>query len=132
MFGGGHRSTLRSRHKIAIALGASILLAVSGLTLEPASASTRSMLAVSLNPDRSSAARLGGSTVKEKVYIFVRNSKKLDRVDFYLDSSRRTKRLVGTDTKPPFDFAGTALRTAPPIRTTPRNLLTDRTPSRLC
>jgi hypothetical protein len=69
-----------------IALGASIALALSGLAIESASASTRSRLAVSSSPDRSSAARLDGSTVDGEIYVFVRNSKTLDKVEFYLDS----------------------------------------------
>jgi len=64
---------------------------------------------VSLNPDRSSAARLNGSTVKGKIYVFVRSSKTLKKVDFYLDSPRRTKQPPAkTDKQTPFDLAGTA------------------------
>jgi hypothetical protein len=62
-----------------------------------------------LNPDRSSAARLDGSTVTGKIYVFVRNSKTLDKVDFYIDSPQwRRRPLVRTDKKAPFDFAGTS------------------------
>jgi hypothetical protein len=105
---GGPRSALRRHRKVVIALSVITGLALSGFGLESASASTRSRLAVSFKSDRSSSVRLAGSTVKGKVYIFVRNSKTLDKVDFYLDSSRRTKPPVRTDTDPPFDFAGTA------------------------
>jgi Right handed beta helix region len=107
MFRGGPRLALR-RRTVVIALGASIALALSGLGIESASAATRSRLAVSLNADRSSAVRLDGSTVKGKIYVFVSESETLDKVDFYLDSSRRTKPPARTDTDPPFDFAGTA------------------------
>ena len=63
---------------------------------------------MSLNSDRSSAARLDGSMVKGKIYVFVRNSKTLDKVDFYIDSPRWTHRPpVRTDKKAPFDLAGT-------------------------
>jgi hypothetical protein len=96
------------RRKAMIALGLSATLALSVLGIQSASASTRSRLALSLNPDRSNAVRLDGSTVKGKIYVFVSNSKTLDKVDFYLDSSSRTKPPVRTDTDPPFDFAGTA------------------------
>ena len=97
------------RHKIVIALAASAALALSGLGIESASASTRLSLALSLSPDRSNGVRLDGSTVKGKIYVFVRNSKSLDRVDFYVDSPRRTRMPpVRTDKKPPFDLAGTA------------------------
>jgi hypothetical protein len=49
----------------------------------------------------------------------VRNSNALDKVDFYLDSSWRTKTPVRTETNPPFDFAGTAADgTALPYDTT--------------
>ena len=82
---------LRRHRKVVIVLAVIIALALSGLGIESASASTRSRLAVSFNPDRSSAVRLDGSTVKGKIYVFVRDSKSLDKVDFYLDSSRRTK-----------------------------------------
>jgi len=99
---------LRRRRKAMIALGLSATLALSVLGIQSASASTRSRLALSLNPDRSNAVRLDGSTVKGKIYVFVSNSKTLDKVDFYLDSSSRTKPPVRTDTDPPFDFAGTA------------------------
>ena len=86
---------LASRHRrmLVIVLGAVIALALSGIGIQSAAASTRSRLAVSLSPDRSNAVRLDGLTVKGKIYIFVRNSKSLDKVDFYLDSRRRTKGL---------------------------------------
>ncbi|HKN46223.1 MAG TPA: hypothetical protein VJW23_20110, partial [Propionibacteriaceae bacterium] len=57
------------RRTVAIALGASITVALGGgLGIESASASTKSRLAVSLKSDRSSAARLDGSSVKGKIY----------------------------------------------------------------
>ena len=108
------------RRTVAIALGASIAIAIGGgLGIESASASTKSRLAVSLNSDRSSAARLDGSRVNGKIYIFVRNSKKLDKVDFYVDSPLwRNGPPVRTDKKAPFDLAGTkADGTARPYNT---------------
>jgi hypothetical protein len=61
-----------------------------------------------LNSDRSSAARLDGSRVNGKIYVFVRNSKRLDKVAFYIDSPQWRKRSpVRTDKKAPFDLAGT-------------------------
>ena len=99
---------LRRKRKLMIALGASIAILISGLALESASASTRSRLAVSLNPDRSSAVRLDGSTVRGKIYVFVRNSRAIAKVDFYLDDRSGTGQPVRTETSPPFDFAGTA------------------------
>jgi Right handed beta helix region len=102
------RLALRRQRKAMIALGLSAILALSVLGIQSASASTRSSLALSLNPDRSNAMRLDGSTVKGKIYVFVRNSKTLDKVDFYLDNSSRSTPPVRTDTDPPFDFAGTA------------------------
>jgi Right handed beta helix region len=117
MFQGGPRLALR-RRKPVIAL-ASIALALSGLGIESASASTRSTIAVSWNPDRSNAVRLDGSTVEGNIYVFVRNSPTLDKVDFYLDSPRRTNPPVRTDTDPPFDFVSTAADgTALPYDTT--------------
>ena len=102
------RFAVRRHRKVLVVLAVSIALALSGLGIESASASTRSRLAVSLNSDRSSAARLQGSRVKGKIYVFVRNSKSLDEVDFYIDSPRWTDRPpVRTDKKAPFDLAGT-------------------------
>jgi len=100
---------VRRHHKVVVVLAVSIALGLSALGIDSASASTRSQLAVSLNPDRSSAARLNGSTVKGKIYVFVRSSKTLKKVDFYLDSPRRTKQPPAkTDKQTPFDLAGTA------------------------
>jgi hypothetical protein len=102
------RLAVRRHRKVVVVLAVAIALALSGLGIESASASTRSRLAVSLNSDRSSAARLDGSMVKGKIYVFVRNSKTLDKVDFYIDSPRWTNRPpVRTDKKAPFDLAGT-------------------------
>jgi Right handed beta helix region len=116
---GGPRLALRRHRKVVIALSVITGLALSGLGLESASASTRSRLAVSFKPDRSSAVRLDGSAVKGKIYVFVRDSKTLDKVDFYLDRSRRTKRPVRTDRSAPFDLVGTAADgTALPYDTT--------------
>jgi hypothetical protein len=100
---------MRRHRKVLVVLAVSIALALSGLGIESASASSRSRLAVSLNADRSSATRLDGSMVKGKIYVFISDSKRLTKVDFYLDSARRTKRPpVATDKQAPFDFAGTA------------------------
>jgi Right handed beta helix region len=119
MISGGPRLALRRRRKVMLALGLSAALVLSALGIDSASASTRSRLLASLNPDRSNAVRLDGSTLKGKIYVFVGDSNALDKVDFYLDSSRRTKPPVRTDTNPPFDFAGTAADdTALPYDTT--------------
>jgi len=113
------RAAIRRHRKVAVVLAVSIALALSGLGIESASASTKSRLAVSLNSDRSSAARLDGSRVSGKIYVFVRNSKKLDKVDFYVDSPQwRNGSPVRTDKKAPFDLAGTkADGTARPYNT---------------
>ena len=81
---------MRRHRKVLVVLAVSIALALSGLGIESASASSRSRLAVSLNADRSSATRLDGSTVKGKIYVFISDSKRLTKVDFYLDSAWRT------------------------------------------
>ncbi len=100
-------------------LCASAALALSGLGIESASAATRPSLALSLSPDRSGAVRLDGSTVRGKIYVFVKNSQNIGKVDFYLDGRWRTKPPVQTDTSAPFDFAGTAADgTALPYETT--------------
>jgi hypothetical protein len=115
----GLRLALRRRHKIVVALCASAALALSGLSIESASAATRPSLALSLSPDRSGAVGLDGSTVKGKIYVFVKNSQNIGKVDFYLDGRWRTKSPVQTDTSAPFDFAGTAADgTALPYETT--------------
>jgi hypothetical protein len=109
MFSREPRLAVRRHRRVVVILAIGLALALSGLGIESASASTRSRLAVSLNADRSSATRLDGSTVTGKIYVFVRNSKRLTKVNFYLDSGRRTKRPpVTTDKQAPFDFAGTA------------------------
>ena len=64
MIPGAARLALRRRRKAMIAFGLSATLALSVLGIQSASASTRSRLALSLNPDRSNAVRLDGSTVK--------------------------------------------------------------------
>jgi hypothetical protein len=96
------------RRKLVVAIGASVALALSGLGFEFAAASTGPILAMSLNPDRSGAVPLDGSTVRGKIYVFVENAEALKKVDFYLDGRWRTKPPVQTETSAPFDFAGTA------------------------
>jgi hypothetical protein len=92
-----------------VALGIIAALVFSTFGIESASASTRSRLVVSLNPDRSSAARLNGSTAKGQIYVFVRDSKNLRKVEFYLDSPRRMKQSpIRTEKSAPYDFSGTA------------------------
>jgi hypothetical protein len=119
MIHAGLRLALRRRHKMVVALGASAALALSGLSIGSASAATRPSLALSLSPDRSGAVRLDGSTVKGKIYVFVKNSQNIGKVDFYLDRRWRTNPPVQTDTRAPFDFAGTAADgTALPYETT--------------
>jgi Right handed beta helix region len=119
MIPGRPRLALRRRHKMVIVLGASLALALSCLGIESASAATRSRLAVSLNPDRSNAVRLDGSTVKGQIYVSARNSRTLNMVEFYLDDPQRAKPPVRTERTPPFDFGGTAADgTALPYDTT--------------
>jgi Right handed beta helix region len=108
MFPGGPRLALRRRRIAVFALLASITLVLSCLGIESASASAKSRLDVSLNPDRSSALRLDRSTVKGEIYVFVRTSRSLDTVDFYLDNPQETDPPVQTDESAPFDFAGSA------------------------
>jgi Glycosyl hydrolase family 12 len=109
MVSGESRLAVRRHRRLVVVLAVSIALALSALGIESASASTRSRLALSLNSDRSSAARLDGSTVNGKIYVFVRNSKNLDKVAFYIDSPQWRKRPPArTDKKAPFDLAGTA------------------------
>ena len=58
------RLAVRRHRKVVAILAVSIAFALSGLGIESASAYTWSALVVSLNPDRSNAVRLDGSTVK--------------------------------------------------------------------
>ena len=118
MFRGEPRLAVR-RRKVVVGVGASIALAFSGLGVGSALASTWSRLAVSPNPDRSSPVQLDGATLNGKIYVFVKNSEAIDKVDFYLDGGWRSKTPVQTDPKPPFDFVGTAADgTALPYDTT--------------
>jgi len=97
------------RGLIAFGTSLALVLGVLGIFgMESASAAHRSSLAVSLNPDRSDAERLKNRTVQGKIYVFVRSTRSLKKVTFYLDDSRRAGRPVRTEFVPPFDFAGTA------------------------
>jgi hypothetical protein len=63
--------------------------------------------------------RLDGAKVRDKIYVFVRNVRSLQRVDFYLDDPLRRRAPIQIDTQQPFDFAGTAANgTALPYDTT--------------
>ena len=73
MISGGPWLAQFRRRKVMLALGLSAALVLSALGIDSASASTRSSLIASLNPDRSNAVRLDGSTLKGKIYVFVRN-----------------------------------------------------------
>jgi Glycosyl hydrolase family 12 len=119
---GESRFVPRRVRRMLIAFGTSLALVLGVLGIfgvGSASASTRSRLAVSLSPDRSHAVRLDGITVQGKIYVFVRNSRGLRKVDFYLDDPRQTRAPARTDRVPPFDLAGTARnRTARPFDTT--------------
>jgi hypothetical protein len=112
----------RRLRRMLIAFGTSLalVLGVFGVVgVGTASASTKSRLAVSLNPDRSQAVRLGGLTVHGNIYVFVRSSRGLRKVDFYLDDAWQTRTPTRTDRVPPFDLAGTApAGTARPYDTT--------------
>ena len=124
------RPRLALRRKVLLALIATIALALSCVGMQTASASTKSRLALSVNPDRSNAVRLNGSTVKGEIYVFVRDSKNLDTVDFYLDGRRRTERV-----EPKLIHLSTSrvpLTTARRFRTTLRSLPTDRTALESC
>ena len=109
---GESRFVPRRLRRMLIAFGTSLVLVLGVLGIfgvGSASASTRSRLAVSMNPDRSNAVRLDGITVQGKIYVFVRNSRGLRKVDFYLDDRRQTRAPARTDKVPPFDLAGTAV-----------------------
>ena len=122
-------SAVRRHRKVVVVLAVSIALALSGLGVESASASTRSRLAVSSNPDRSNAVRLDGSTVKGQIYVLVRNSRSLRKVDFYLDSQPGKKPPVRRHGVHPLTSRGPP-PTAQRLRTTQRGSQMDRTPSR--
>jgi Right handed beta helix region len=88
-----------------------LLLAFSGVGLETAAADpgpTRSRLAVSLTPDRASAVNLNRARLHGLVYVHVRDSANLRRVEFYVDNPWGRKRPVQIENHRPFDLAGTA------------------------
>src|SRR3712207_161247 len=105
---GGPWSGMR-RHQIAVAtLAVGVLVVLSGVGLESASAWSRSRLSVSWSPDRSGSVLLDGATISDDIYVFLTSPRWLDRVEFYLDDPGRTRPPVRVDTTPPYDFAGTA------------------------
>jgi Glycosyl hydrolase family 12 len=94
-----------------IAFGASLalVLGVFGVFgMGSASATSRSSLTVSVNPDRSKSTRLDNSTVQGNIYVSVRNKRGLMKVTFYLDDSWQSRTATRTEVAAPFDFAGTA------------------------
>ena len=107
----GRSRLLPRRHRIALALAMGLLLAFSGVGLETAAADpgpTRSRLAVSLTPDRASAVNLNRARLHGLVYVHVRDSGNLRRVEFYVDNPWGRKRPVQIENHRPFDLAGTA------------------------
>jgi hypothetical protein len=99
------------RHRIAIALLAGVLLALSGIGLDSAAAYgwfSRSRLAVSLSPDRTQPVNLHGAKVSGRIYVFACDAGDLKRVEFYLDDPWRKGAPVRVEHQWPFDFAGTA------------------------
>jgi hypothetical protein len=99
------------RRPTAIALAIGMVLVLSGIGVESAAAFTaftRSRLVVSLSPDRAQPVQLHRARLDGKVYVFVRDSGNLRRVEFYVDDPRRRKPPLRVETRRPFDFAGTA------------------------
>ena len=108
---GESRFAPRRLRRVLIAFGTSLalVLGVFGVVgVGTASAWTRSRLAVSLSPDRSQPVRLDGLTMHGNIYVFVRSSRGLRKIDFYLDDGWQTRTPTSTDWVPPFDLAGTA------------------------
>jgi hypothetical protein len=131
MFPGGPRLALRRRRIAVFALLASITLVLSCLGIESASASAKSRLDVSLNPDRSSALRLDRSTVKGRST----SSSGLRGPSTRSTSIWTTRKRRTRPSKPTRAHRSTsqvALATARHCRTTPRNWPTDRTASESC
>ena len=104
---GGPSSGMRGHQIVIAALVVGVLLAVSGVGSASAW-SSRSRLSVSWSPDRSGSVSLDGAAVKGETYVFLKTSRWLDRVEFYLDDPGRTRPPVRVDTIAPYDFAGTA------------------------
>ena len=76
------------RGLVAFGTSLALVLGVFGvLGMGSASAAPRSSLAVSLNPNPSSAVRLDSRTVQGEIYVFVRSQRGLEKVTFYLDDS---------------------------------------------
>ena len=108
---GNSRFGLRrpQRTLIAFATSLALVLGVFGIFgVGSASATTRSRVAVSFSQDRSHAVRLNGATVKGKIYVFVRSSRGLRQVDFYLGNREQKLAPARTERISPFDLAGTA------------------------
>ena len=108
---GESRFAPRRLRRVLIAFGTSLalVLGVFGVVgVGTASAWTRSRLAVSLSPERSQPVRLDGLTMHGNIYVFVRSSRGLRKIDFYLDDGWQTRTPTRTDWVPPFDLAGTA------------------------
>lgn len=124
---GWPRLALRLR-TLVIALGIGMILAISCLGIGSASAATRARLAVSLNPDRSSAVRLGGSTVKERSTSSSGTHAIWRRSTFTWTTrrvrSRRFEPIGGLPSTSPAPHA-----TARHGRTTPQSLPMERTAS---
>ena len=103
----GSRSAAYRPLTIALVIG--LLLTISGVGLESASAWSKSRLVVSSSPDRSGPVLLDGSTVEGEIYVFVQTFPvRSSGVEFYLDDPDRTLAPVQVDRTRPFDFAGTA------------------------
>jgi glucose/arabinose dehydrogenase/N-acetylneuraminic acid mutarotase len=65
-------------------------------------------LLLSLSPDRSGAVPLQGESVHDSVYVFTQSSVAVNRVRFYLDDPQMTGTPRQTESRGPYDFAGTA------------------------
>lgn len=82
-----------------------------GMTGQAAAAPTPSYsLAVSMNPDRSSAQSLSGKSFSQasKIHVFTTPTTSARRVRFYLDDATMSRAPRSIETTAPFDFNSTA------------------------
>ncbi|MEA2221386.1 MAG: hypothetical protein QOJ35_4012 [Solirubrobacteraceae bacterium] len=104
------RLPARSRALALVSMLACTLL--SAVASQPAAAAPpiNYSLAVSLQPDRSSAQPLAGKTYVQpaKISVFTTPTTSATRVRFYLDDTAMSRSPRSTDSSAPFDFAGTA------------------------
>ncbi|MDQ4054430.1 MAG: PQQ-dependent sugar dehydrogenase [Actinomycetota bacterium] len=83
-------------------------LAAVGLVLVPGVANAVPTLQVSTHADRSNATALEGALLNGNIHVFVPHEAGISKVLFYLDDPNRSRKAYKSETKSPWDLAGTA------------------------